>query len=731
MNRLFLYCPLVIVLLSGCSGAKSSKDGSEMDLANLLEVKYDPTSSMPEGNHFQTGFSDKGAWHGYFLPNSDEFLGGFTGPYIIAGEYPVYLAKTLGQIEMMIQEGDTWETAEWTEESPCAYYPGRLEQSLQSNGIRLKMVLSFANERTALITYSLTNQSKKDKSIQLNWKGELLPYKNDLLIVDSVEGLTIRFKGTKEKWNYFSGEDNLFSIRFNLPLEKTIGERSFKLVYPDVILLQSDESFDIVATHTFTFTKEEAIKYDLRDNNILKNHIAISDKNLADWNTLSKKIRNKVGDDTKSLLTAMKAIMTLNTNRRSSAGKILSEGVVPSTFYKWFNGVWAWDSWKHSVGLAPYMPEVAKNNIRSMFDYQVSSTDTDRPWDEGMILDCIFFYNDHEGSGNWNERNSKPPLASWAVWKVFENSKDTAFIAEMFPALVRYHNWWYRNRDHDQNGICEYGCTVHPFNRVTKDKDGKVIDHRIEAAAWEGGGDNFIRFDEDWGIHMLENKYNDRLVGYSMNQESADLNAFLVAEKHYLSKMADILGKESLVQKYQNEADEVTKFIQTYMFDKETGFFYDVDLDTKEALVNRGKGPEGWIPLWAEVATDEQASRVVKNLLDVNQFNTLVPFPTAAKGNPRFNPTGYWRGPVWLSPAWFGLKGMVNYGHSKEAVLLANKLLNNADGLTIKGQAIRENYHPMTGEGLSCYNFSWSSAHILMILHEFKGELLMAEELPN
>lgn len=31
----------------------------------------------------------------------------------------------------------------------------------------------------------------------------------------------------------------------------------------------------------------------------------------------------------------------------------------------------------------------------------------------------------------------------------------------MYPKLVAYHNWWYKNRDIDKNGIAEYGEMVH------------------------------------------------------------------------------------------------------------------------------------------------------------------------------------------------------------------------------------------------------------------------------
>ena len=39
------------------------------------------------------------------------------------------------------------------------------------------------------------------------------------------------------------------------------------------------------------------------------------------------------------------------------------------------------------------------------------------------------------------------------------------------------------------------------------------------------------------------------------------------------------------------------------------------------------------------------------------------------------------------------------------------KILKNEEG-----KPIRENYHPLTGKGLHAKNFSWSAAHIIMLL---------------
>lgn len=68
--------------------------------------------------------------------------------------------------------------------------------------------------------------------------------------------------------------------------------------------------------------------------------------------------------------------MTLHTNWRSAAGDLKHAGVQPAAGH--FNAFWAWDSWEHAVGLSIFNPELAKDQMLTMFDFLTS---------EGMIID--------------------------------------------------------------------------------------------------------------------------------------------------------------------------------------------------------------------------------------------------------------------------------------------------------------------------------------------------------
>ena len=149
--------------------------------------------------------------------------------------------------------------------------------------------------------------------------------------------------------------------------------------------------------------------------------------------------------------------------------------------------------------------------------------------------------------------------------------------------------------------------------------------------------------------------------------------------------MAEVLGYDEDVAKYEKEAAYVRDYINTNMFDEETGFYYDLqtneDGSEKKLLVNRGKGTEGWLPLWAKLATPEKAARVAENMLDEDKFYRPVPFPTASADNDKYSraPIGEARS-GWIRRC-TRLEALQNYGYEDEAREAAYRLFDNTEGL--------------------------------------------------
>lgn len=742
--------------------AETAADTNKIeDFANVLDITATPDEEIYgdySTNKFNN-FSDLGAWHGYYLHDKDakQLYGGFAGPVVIAEEYPLNLSDAVSKIVITDQNGTVYDLSALDEsKTEQIYYPGRLVQTYETNTFRLTLELIFISDRTALIRTTIQNtQSDAALDLKLKWEGKIFEKTGkvqlDASLAATEQGVEVQFKDVRNTWNYLTKAENRFNIAFDRAVSTTVAQdaRSYVSEMKEPVTIRAGEAFSTCQTQSFTFTAAEEEAELAANSAVFADPQKYFDDNTARWQGyLDKTFGGRENTSDKRYQNAtVKAIETLTTNWQSAAGALKHDGVVPSMSYKWFVGMWAWDSWKQAVATARFNGELAQDNIRALFDYQIAADDPVRPQDAGTIIDCIFYNQDSSrggDGGNWNERNSKPPLAAWSVWNVYKQTHDTAFLKEMYPKLTAYHNWWYTNRDTDQNGIAEYGAMVHDAHykqvensdgEIEKDANGHpVVDDAavIEAAAWESGMDNATRFDQegngpdDIGVKVFQNKdASGKVIGYSINQESVDLNAYLYAEKGFLKSMAEELGNTEDAKKYEAEAKKVADYINTKMYDEETGFYYDLqtnqDGSEKKLLVNRGKGTEGWLPLWANLATEEQARNVKDNMVDPEKFNLTVPFPTASKDNSKFVASTYWRGPVWLDQALYGVEALQNYGYTQEAVQMATALFDHAQGVLDDGP-IRENYNPLTGEGLHTKNFSWSaSAYYLLYQNTLTG----------
>ncbi len=576
-------------------------------------------------------FSDMGSWMGFTLPEQAKATAGFCGPYSIY--YRNWYARSLVTVR-----DASLKTAD--------YYPGEVKMTIDKNGADLSQSLQFVDARTALM--SISNSSKVAFVLtadSVNQKMKISLSDNTVTIKNyNGEQVMLTFPGAVKV--ALEGHNYVASVPAGIS-QLTIG----------ISLVEQETEASIQNVHVAS---------------LMANPDPALQANDARWNGyLEKVIREDMPAEYNRVAT--KSIVTLISNWRAKRGALYHDGIVPSHAVNYFIGCWAWDCWRFSAAMASFYPELAKDNIRVMFDYQ-------QP--DGMIIDCIY----PDASEN-NARDSKPPLAAWAVNEVYEHTKDMDFLKEMYPKLLKYHKWWYEKRDHDQNGICEFGS----------------VDGTLEAAAWESGMDNAIRFD---GTKMLKNGEN----AYSTDQESVDLNSYLSLEYTLLKKFAELLGEPFDLPDHRNQ-------VADYFFDKKDEFFYDRRLDDNRSFV-REAGCEGYIPFWANIASKQQFAKARKLLDNKKKFSTYIPFPTIAADNPKYSANGYWRGPIWLDQTYYGIKGYRNYGEHKKADAYTDQLFRNIQGL-IGGAPIHENYDTHTGKPLQSSHFSWSAACLLMLYNDY------------
>ena len=725
-------------------------------------------------------FFDLGAWHGHLLPDGPHTQGGFPGVALLTEEYINFMATNFDRLSVY-QNG---KKVDFTLEAWSV--PGALVQKLSAKDVQIEMTLRFASSRTSLLETRITSKTPLD----LVWDGELLekleakegkPLSDKTIdgafpdyqrkIVTTRDGLKVTFGKVRSTWDLLTSGSSEYQVHKSLPVETTVDGHRF------TSRAHITGSTTLYTTYSHLLNADEVKREQPQIRDILARPASYIAASQQRWEGYLQKGLTNPNATPEQTRVAVKAIETLNGNWRSPGGAVRYNTVTPSVTGRWFSGnqTWPWDTWKQAFAMSHFNPDIAKENIRAVFSWQIKADDPLRPQDAGFVPDLIAWNLSPErggDGGNWNERNTKPSLAAWSVMEVYNTTHDKAWLAEMYPKLVAYHDWWLRNRDHNGNGVPEYGATrdkahntpdgemlftvkkgdnaeslsgLNNYARVI-DKghyDSLEIPAQV-AASWESGRDDAAVFGfidkaqldkyvenggkrSDWTVKFAENRSKEgNLLGYSLLQESVDQASYMYSDNHYLAQMASLLGKEQEASHYRQLANKLATYINTCMFDAKSGFYYDIRIEDKplengcagKPIVERGKGPEGWSPLFNGAATQEHADAVVKVMLDPQEFNTYVPLGTAALTNPAFGPDIYWRGRVWVDQFWFGLKGMERYGYREQAQTLAETFFKHAKGLTSDGP-IQENYNPLTGAQQGAPNFSWSAAHLYMLYNDF------------
>jgi beta-galactosidase len=612
------------------------------DFSQILDLRLSPDASLVEKPRSHTGcFADMGSWMGFTLPAQQE-VRGFCGPFSINERQ--WAARSLVSLTNDDARVDT-----------TNYCPGEMSLGIKMGNGRVRQSLRFVTAETALLRFSAEGMKQVSLANDgLNAKASLEIRQNQVVVsMPQNESYVLTFpKGTQLK--------------------------STSKGYQAVVPCKQGEA--IVAISMSVNNDVEAVMAQAGD--ALQHADQLWAESESRWSGyLQRVLRTDMPEQYNRV--AAKSVVTLISNWRKARGGLLHDGVIPSHAVNYFIGCWAWDSWRFSVALASFHPELAKNNIRAMFDYQLP---------DGMVIDCIY----PDKSEN-NARDSKPPLACWAVNAVYEKTGDVDFLREMYPKLLKYYEWWYAKRDHDHNGICEFGS----------------VDGTLEAAAWESGMDNAIRFD---GAKMLQNGPD----AWSIDQESVDLNGYLSLDYTLLKHFAEVLGEPFTLPDHRDS-------IADYFFCQDEGFFFDRRLPSREFV--KVPGCEGYLPFWVGIASDSQFAFARVLLDDPAKFSTYIPFPTVAADNPKASANGYWRGPIWLDQTYYGISAYRRYGFTGRADTYTQQVFDRLQGLT-EQSPIYENYDTHTGRGLQSSHFSWSAAHLLMLYGDYGHQRVATVEVP-
>jgi alpha,alpha-trehalase len=202
------------------------------------------------------------------------------------------------------------------------------------------------------------------------------------------------------------------------------------------------------------------------------------------------------------------------------------------------------------------------------------------------------------------------------------------------------------------------------------------------------------------------------------------LNSLLYKNEKDLEQISRWLGHTADAEKWRKRADERKELISRYLWEDEAGSFFDFNLQTGQRSSYRYAST--FYPLWAGLATPEQAKAVVKNLAALERQGGLA-MSAEDTGAQWDLPYG------WGNIEMIAVGGLRRYGFNTEADRISYEFLSMvAENFRHDGN-IREKYNVVTrsseahvelGYQMNVVGFGWTNAAFLELLHGLPKEMV-------
>lgn len=291
------------------------------------------------------------------------------------------------------------------------------------------------------------------------------------------------------------------------------------------------------------------------------------------------------------------------------------------------------------------------------------------------------------------------PFFSWTNWEIYEVSRDMVFLKDAYEAGKRYIEYLYRMRDKDKDGMFEWG----PYGIIENVRDGWNVVFQLFSEGEDEGRD-----------------ISDEL-------DALDLTCQVANEVYHLYLMAKELGYRADANVWLDRHRKIAELVNRYMWDEKEGFYFHVNMKDN-SFVFEGKSLKrkeiiGFLPMWARIATKERARRLVKHLLNEDEFWRKYGVPTLSADDPNYTPyvdgCCRWNGPVWLLWDYMVFEGLRNYGYKKIANKLADKMLLAVVTQLKENHRFWESYSPDFPVQESPSNYIWDSIMAKVLIEKY------------
>ena len=359
-----------------------------------------------------------------------------------------------------------------------------------------------------------------------------------------------------------------------------------------------------------------------------------------------------------------------------------------------FNEMYGWDSYFIQVGLLRDKNLDMAKNMADNFLYEVANY--------GKVLNA---------NRTYYLTRSQPPFLTQMVLGIYKKTRDRKYLEDTLPKIEAYYQFW-TTEPHltKQTGLSRYwdmGEGPAP-EVVSAERDAQGRTH------YELVKDYFKTHNiTDYDVNQYYDRATDQLTPLfykgdrSMRESGFDpsnrfgpfnidiihydpvcLNSLLYIMETQTADILETLGRNEEAKTWRKRAQQRGESINNLMWDSKDGLYYDYD------FVNRRLRHYPFLttfyPLWAGLASKEQAARIEGNLPLFERKGGLQT-STYVSGNQWDSPFG------WAPLQMIAVEGLRRYGYDGDAERISMKFLSLVRREFLRQGYIVEKYDVVNG----------------------------------
>ncbi len=340
-----------------------------------------------------------------------------------------------------------------------------------------------------------------------------------------------------------------------------------------------------------------------------------------------------------------------------------------------FNEQYGWDSYFIILGLLESQQVALAKNMVDNFIYEITYY--------GKILNS---------NRTFHLERSQPPLLTEMILAVYAKTQDKIWLKSTLPSVEKLYTFWTR----PPHIIPEIGLSRYYAEGQGPTYEAMIPDKATGKVYYDEVKGYYRQYPvSDYDVNLYYDKNKDELTPLfyandrSLRESGFDitgqygafgatitdyapvtLNSLLYKMESETQQIYALLGDIKQAQLWQNKAKKRAEFINHYLWDNTTGYYFDYNFKTKQTRPYIDAST--FYPLWAGIASSDQAKRIVENLPALETDCGIV--------TSRYVTHMQWDAPYgWAPLQYFAVIGLANYGNDEAARRIARKWLNLID----------------------------------------------------